>query len=106
MKQQKLHIKVGDSVKVLAGESNGQEGKILSIDKTKSRAIVEGVNLIKKHTKPSAADPQGGIVETEAGIHISNLMIVHNGQASRVGRKENKEGKLVRYSKKSGEEIK
>ena len=106
MKQQKLHIKVGDSVKVLAGESNGQEGKILSIDKTKSRAIVEGVNLIKKHTKPSAADPQGGIVETEAGIHISNLMIVHNGQASRLGRKENKEGKLVRYSKKSGEEIK
>ena len=106
MKQQKLHIKVGDSVKVLAGESNGQEGKILSIDKIKSRAIVEGVNLIKKHTKPSAADPQGGIVETEAGIHISNLMIVHNGQASRIGRKENKEGKLVRYSKKSGEEIK
>lgn len=106
MKQQKLHIKVGDSVKVLAGESNGQEGKILSIDKIKSRAIVEGVNLIKKHTKPSAADPQGGIVESEAGIHISNLMIVHNGQASRLGRKENKEGKLVRYSKKSGEEIK
>lgn len=106
MKQQKLHIKVGDSVKVLAGESNGQEGKILSIDKIKSRAIVEGVNLIKKHTKPSAADPQGGIVETEAGIHISNLMIVHNGQASRLGRKENKKGKLVRYSKKSGEEIK
>ncbi len=106
MKQQKLHIKVGDSVKVLAGESNGQEGKILSIDKIKSRAIVEGVNLIKKHTKPSAANPQGGIVETEAGIHISNLMIVHNGQASRLGRKENKEGKLVRYSKKSGEEIK
>ena len=106
MKQQKLHITVGDSVKVLAGESNGQEGKILSIDKIKSRAIVEGVNLIKKHTKPSAADPQGGIVETEAGIHISNLMIVHNGQASRLGRKENKEGKLVRYSKKSGEEIK
>ena len=104
--QQKLHIKVGDSVKVLTGESNGQEGKILSIDRKKMRAIVEGVNLIKKHTKPSAADPQGGIVETEAGIHISNLMIVHNGVASRIGRKENKDGKLVRYSKKSGEEIK
>ena len=104
--QQKLHIKVGDTVKVLAGESNGQEGKILSIDKKKQRAIVEGVNLIKKHTKPSAADPQGGIVETEAGVHISNLMIVHNGVASRIGRKANKEGKLVRYSKKSGEEIK
>ncbi|MBL1279658.1 MAG: 50S ribosomal protein L24 [Fluviicola sp.] len=104
--QQKLHIKVGDTVKVLTGESNGQEGKILTIDKKNLRAIVEGVNLIKKHTKPSAADPQGGIVETEAGIHISNLMIVHNGVASRIGRKENKEGKLVRYSKKSGEEIK
>ena len=104
--QQKLHIKVGDSVKVLTGESNGQEGKILSIDRVKLRAKVEGVNLAKKHTKPSAADPQGGIVESEAGIHISNLMVVHNGQASRLGRKANKEGKLVRYSKKSGEEVK
>ena len=104
--QQKLHIKVGDTVKVLSGESNGQEGNVLSIDRTKMRAIVEGVNLIKKHTKPSAADPQGGIVEQEAALHISNLMVVHNGVASRTGRKENKEGKLVRYSKKSGEEIK
>ncbi len=104
--QQKLHIKVGDTVKVLTGESNGQEGKILSIDRVKLRAKVEGVNLAKKHTKPSAADPQGGIVESEAGIHISNLMVVHNGQASRLGRKANKEGKLVRYSKKSGEEVK
>ena len=104
--QQKLHIKVGDTVKVLAGESNGQEGTVLSIDRKKNRATVEGVNIIKKHKKPSAQDPQGGIVETEAGIHISNLMVVHKGQASRVGRKENKEGKLVRYSKKTGEEIK
>ena len=104
--QQKLHIKVGDTVKVLAGESNGQEGKVLSIDRKKKRATVEGVNIIKKHNKPSAQEPQGGIVETEAGIHISNLMVVHNGQASRIGRKENKDGKLVRYSKKTGEEIK
>tara|TARA_B110000285_G_scaffold5609_1_gene5956 strand:- start:584 stop:901 length:318 start_codon:yes stop_codon:yes gene_type:complete len=104
--QQKLHVKVGDTVKVLTGESNGQEGKILSIDRVKLRAKVEGVNLAKKHTKPSAAEPQGGIVESEAGIHISNLMVVHNGQASRLGRKANKEGKLVRYSKKSGEEVK
>lgn len=104
--QQKLHIKVGDTVKVISGESNGQEGAILSIDKKKMRAKVEGVNLIKKHQKPSAADPQGGIVELEAGIHISNLMIVQNGQATRVGRKLDKDGKLVRYSKKSGEEIK
>ena len=104
--QQKLHIKVGDTVKVISGTSRNQEGKILAIDRKKSRAIVEGVNLVKKHAKPSAQDPQGGIVEKEAGIHISNLMVVINGQASRIGRKENKEGKLVRYSKKSGQEIK
>jgi len=104
--QQKLHIKVGDTVKVLAGESNGQEGAVLSIDRKKMRVTVEGLNMVKKHQKPSAADPQGGIVEMEAGIHISNLMVVHNGQASRTGRKADKDGKLVRYSKKSGEEIK
>ncbi len=103
---QKLHIKVGDTVKVLTGESNGQEGTVLSIDRKKMRATVEGLNMVKKHQKPSAQEPQGGIVEMEAGIHISNLMVVHNGQASRVGRKANKDGKLVRYSKKSGEEIK
>ena len=104
--QQKLHIKVGDTVKVLTGESNGQEGTVLSIDRKKMRVLVEGVNLVKKHQKPSAANPEGGIVDQEAGIHISNLMVVHNGQASRLGRKANKEGKLVRYSKKSGEEVK
>lgn len=104
--QQKLHIKVGDTVKVISGTSRNQEGKILAIDRKKSRAIVEGVNLVKKHSKPSAQDPQGGIVEKEASIHVSNLMVVINGQATRIGRKENKEGKLVRYSKKSGEEIK
>lgn len=104
--QQKLHIKVGDTVKVISGESNGQEGKILTIDRKKSRATVEGVNLMKKHQKPSATDPQGGIVEKEASIHISNLMIVSDGQASRIGRKADKDGKMVRYSKKSGKEIK
>ena len=102
--QQKLHIKVGDTVKVLSGESLGQEGKILTIDKKKLRAVVEGVNMIKRHTKPSASDPQGGIVEREAALHISNLMVVHNGVATRSGR--TMKGKLVRYSKKSGEEIK
>lgn len=104
--QQKLHIKIGDTVKVISGESNGQEGKVLVIDRKKMRVTVEGVNLVKKHNKPSAAEPQGGIVEMEAGIHISNLMVVQNGEASRIGRKLNKEGKSVRYSKKSGEEIK
>jgi len=104
--QMKLHIKVGDTVKILSGESTGQEGKIVSIDKKKLRAVVEGVNMIKRHTKPSAQDPQGGIVEREAALHISNLMVVHNNVASRIGRKMNDKGKLVRYSKKSGEEIK
>lgn len=104
--QQKLHIKVGDTVKVLSGDSKGQEGKITSIDRKKMRATVEGVNIVKKHAKPSAADPQGGIVEKEAGIHISNLMLVFKGQATRIGRKENAKGKVIRYSKKSGEEIK
>ncbi len=104
--QQKLHIKVGDTVKVISGDSKGQEGAILSIDRKKMRATVEGVNVVKRHSKPSAADPQGGIVEKEGSIHISNLMVVSKGQASRTGRKENAKGKIVRYSKKSGEEIK
>lgn len=104
--QKKLHIKVGDTVKVLSGESKGQEGKVLTIDRNKERATVEGVNIVKRHTKPSASEPQGGIVEKEGGIHISNLMVVVKGQATRIGRKENAKGKLVRYSIKTGEEIK
>lgn len=103
---QKLHIKVGDTVKVITGTSNGQEGKVLSIDKKNMRATVEGVNMIKKHQKPSAQEPQGGIVEKESGVHVSNLMIVVKGEATRIGRKKDKDGKIVRYSKKSGEEIK
>ena len=100
----KLHVKKGDTVKVLAGTENGKTGKVASVDREKGRAIVEGINLVSKHTKPSAANPQGGIVKREASVHVSNLMVVDSkGQASRVGRKLNKEGKLVRYSKKSGE---
>ena len=102
----KLHIKKGDTVKVLSGADNGKTGKIISVDREKGRAFVEGVNLVSKHTKPSAANPQGGIVKREASVHISNLMVVDSkGQASRIGRKLNKDGKLVRYSKKSGEVI-
>lgn len=103
--QKKLHIKVGDTVKVLSGESRGQEGKVIYIDRNKERVAVEGVNVVKRHTKPSAANPQGGIVEKEAGLHISNLMVVHNGEPTRIGRRENKDGKLVRFAKKTGEEI-
>ena len=104
--QQKLHIKVGDTVKIISGEAKGHEGAVLTIDRKKMRATVQGVNIIKKHAKPSAADPQGGIVEKEGSIHISNLMLVSNGQATRTGRKLDAKGNLVRYSKKSGEEIK
>lgn len=103
--QKKLHIKKGDTVVVISGESRGQQGKILSIDREKGRAIVESVNMVKRHTKPNAKSPQGGIVEKEASINISNLMVVVGGKPTRTGRKlEN--GKNVRYSKKSGEVIK
>ena len=104
--QKKLHIKVGDTVRILAGESRGQEGKVVAIDRKNDRAVVEGINMIKKHVKPNAANPQGGVVEKEAGLHISNLMLVHNGQSTRVGRQKNNDGKLVRIAKKTGEEIK
>ena len=106
--QKKLHIKKGDTVVVTAGNDNGRQGKVLEVIREKSRAIVEGVNMIKKHTKPNAENPQGGIVEKEAPIHISNLMLVDpkTGAPTRIGRKLGDNGKLVRYSKKSGEEIK
>ena len=104
----KLHIKKGDLVYVNAGDSKGQQGKVLKVDVEKQHAIVEGVNICKKATKPNAQNPQGGIVEKEAGIHISNLQVVDpkSGKPTRIGRKENDKGKLVRYAKKSGEEIK
>lgn len=106
-KQIKLHIKTGDTVKVIAGDDKGKAAKVLSVDKAKSRAIVEGLNMITKHVKPTAASPQGGIVKKEAAIHISNLMLVDpkTGDAVRTGRKANENGKLVRYSKKTGEVI-
>lgn len=103
----KFHIKKDDTVKVIAGVSRGEEGKVLEVYPDKSKALVEGVNIVKRHTKPNATHPNGGIVEQEAPIHLSNLMLVDpkTGEATRVGRKEVK-GKLVRYSKKSGEVIK
>jgi large subunit ribosomal protein L24 len=106
--QKKLHIKKGDTVVVISGNNKGAKGRVLEIIRKTDRAIVEGVNLIKKHTKPNAQTPQGGIVEKEAPVHISNLMLVDpkTGKATRVGRKLNDDGKLVRISKKSGEEIK
>ena len=104
----KLHIKKGDTVCVIAGDNKGQQGKVLKVEVSKQRAIVEGVNLVKKATKPTAKNPLGGIVEQEAPIHISNLQVLdpQSGKPSRVGRRANAEGKLVRFAKKSGEEIK
>jgi len=104
----KLKIRTGDLVKVIAGDSKGQQGKVLSVQIDKNRAIVEGINLVSKHTKPNAANPNGGIIKKEAALHISNLMLVDpkSGKATRVGRKANAEGKLVRVAKISGEEIK
>ncbi len=104
----KFHIKKGDTVVVISGEYNGQKGKVLEVLREKERAIVEGVNMVKKHTKPNATHPQGGIIEQEAAIHISNLLIADpkDGKPSKIGRKLNDKNKLVRFAKKSGEEIK
>ncbi len=104
----KLHIKKGDLVMVIAGDSKGQQGKVQKVLVSKNRAIVEGVNLVSKHTKPNSQNPQGGIVKQEAPIHISNLQLMDpkSGKPTRIGRRKNDDGKLVRYSKVSGEEIK
>ncbi len=104
----KLHIKKGDTVKVIAGNSKGITGKVLVVFPKDNRAIVEGVNKVKKHTKPNPKNTQGGIIEKEAPIHISNLMVVDSkGNATRIGRRlDENTKKLVRYSKKSGEVIK
>ncbi len=106
--QKKVHIKKGDTVMVIAGESKGQKGRVLEVDRAKDRAIVEGVNLVSKHTKPNSKSPQGGILKKEAPVHISNLMLLDpaSGKPTRIGRRLNDKDKLVRYSKKSGEEIK
>lgn len=104
----KLHIKKGDMVYVNAGNDKGKTGKVLEVVTDKGRAIVEGVNMVSKHTKPNSKNPQGGIVKQEASINISNLQVVDpvKGGPTKIGRRVNDKGKLVRYAKKSGEEIK
>ena len=104
----KVKIRKGDLVKVIAGDSKGQQGKVLSVLTTKGRILVEGVNLVSKHTKPNAATPNGGIIKKEAALHVSNVMLVDpkSGKTTRVGRKLNADGKLVRVAKISGGEIK
>ena len=105
--QKKIHIKKGDTVIIITGESKGQKGRVLSVDRNKDRAIVEGVNMVSKHTKPNSKSPQGGILKKEAPVHLSNLMLVDptTGKPTRIGKRLNDKEKLVRYSKKSGEEI-
>jgi large subunit ribosomal protein L24 len=104
----KLRVRKGDTVVVTAGNDKGKKGKVLEIIKEKNRAIVEKVNIITKHVKPSANHPEGGIEKTEASIHISNIMLVDpaTGEPTKVGRKLNDDGKLQRFSKKNGELIK
>ena len=103
-----LHIKKDDTVIVLAGEDKGKTGKVLKVFVDKQRALVEGINIVKKSAKPSAKHPQGGIIEQEAPIHISNLSLIDpkSGKATRIAIKINEDGKKVRVAKKSGEEIK
>jgi len=112
-KQQKFKIKKGDLVQIIAGDSKGsaanpKQGKVLEVIAATNRVLVEGANMVSKHTKPNAASPNGGIVKQEAAIHISNVMLVDpkSGKPTRVGRKRNEVGKLVRVAKISGEEIK
>ena len=104
----KLYIKKGDNVYVLSGEDRGKTGRVLSVQASKYSAIVEGVNFVTKATKPTAKHPQGGLVKMEAPVHLSNLALIDpkSGKPTRVGFRKNDEGKSVRYSKKSGQEIK
>ncbi len=104
----KLHIRKGDTVMVIAGDDRGKQGKVLEVFIEKNRAVVEGINIVTKHTKPSAGKPEGGLKKTEASLHVSNLKLVDpaTGKPTRVGRKLNTKNKLQRYSKKTGEFIK
>ena len=103
-----LHIKKGDTVYVNAGNDKGKTGRVVRVLVKKCRAVVEGLNMVSKSVKPSAKHPQGGIIKMEAPIHVSNLNLIDpkSGKPTRVGYRFNEEGKKVRYSKKSGEEIK
>ena len=104
----KLHIKKGDTVYVNAGEDKGKIGRVLRVLVKEQRAVVEGINMVSKHTKPNAKHPQGGIITMEAPVHVSNLNLLDpkSNRPTRIGRRFDEAGKKVRYSKKSGEEIK
>ncbi len=102
----KLHIKKGDIVRVISGDSKDKSGKVLKVYREKNRAIVEGLNMVTKHRKPTSQNTNGTIEKMEAPIHLSNLMVEVSGQPTRIGRKLNEDGKLQRYAKKTGDFIK
>ena len=101
-----MNVKNGMNVRVIRGNHKGQEGKILYVYPKKERIIIEGINLIKRHTRPSQDNPQGGIVEKEGSIHVSNVMVVHGGKTTRIGYKKLEDGSKTRISIRNGEEIK
>lgn len=97
----KFHVKKNDEVIVIAGDDKGKKGRIIDVDRKNARVFVDGVNLNSKHTKPNAKNPNGGIIKTPGSVHISNVQLISEGKATRIGRKEEK-GKTVRFSKKTG----
>ncbi len=103
----RLKIKKGDMVVVTSGDNKGKQGRVIEVNRDKDTVIVEGINMITRHRKPSAQNPQGGIEKREGGIHVSNVMVLDaKGNATRIGRRKNEEGKLERFAKKTGEAIK
>ena len=100
-----MHLKTGMIVRVMSGNHKGKEGKILYVHPKKQRVIIEGVNLIKRHMRPSQENPQGGVVEREGAIHISNVMLIHGGKPTRIGYKKLDDGSKVRIATKTGDEI-
>ena len=106
MNKKKLHVNTGDTVKVIAGDERGKTGRVIAVNIEKQKVTIEGLNLVTKHSKPSAQNPQGGISKVEAPMHASNVALVDaNGQVIKAGSRKNSEGKTERYSKKTGEVI-
>jgi large subunit ribosomal protein L24 len=100
-----VHVKKNDTVKVIAGKDRGKTGKILKVFPKRNRVIIEGVNLVKRHTRPNQQNPQGGIVEKEAPVNASNVMLVQDNEATRTGKRILADGSRVRYGKKTGEQV-